>query len=222
MKIFLSFCLIFASSVAVSAVRYVTDLLYVPIRSGASNDTSVVKVVKSGDTLTLIENGQGGFSKVKTREGDEGWISSKYLVDTPAAKDQLPQLTAQLKSVSKDQGSLTGTIEKLQNDLKTLRSENGIHLAQNEKLKTEVEKLKKISESPLKISEANEALKAENSKLLLGIQELKDINIKLADNNKNEGMKLGIGSVLLGLCLGVFLPYLTPSRKRQAKGIRLR
>lgn len=76
--------------------RYVSDILYVPLRSGSSSKNRIVhKGLKSGTPITLLEEVEG-WAKVKTRRNLEGWIQSRYLLKSPTAGIKLAQAQQKL------------------------------------------------------------------------------------------------------------------------------
>ena len=78
------------SSLALADIRYITDVAYVPMRSGAGNDYRIIHYgLKSGLKLNVLEYPDGDWAKVQTPSGREGWIQKQYLVKKPIASDLL-------------------------------------------------------------------------------------------------------------------------------------
>lgn len=84
------------SATASAGSSYVTDILYVPIRSGTTGGHRIVRTLKSGDKVKVLTI-QNEYSKILTANGDEGWLKSRYLQEEPVAKDQLAELQTQLE-----------------------------------------------------------------------------------------------------------------------------
>jgi len=74
---------VIAASAASQAqeLRYITDIHYVPMRSGAGNEYRIITTrLKSGNKLVLLEGKNGDdWLKVRTEGGTEGWIRSQYI-----------------------------------------------------------------------------------------------------------------------------------------------
>jgi SH3 domain protein len=70
--------------------RYIEDTALVPLRSEAAAGSSPVhKGLPSGSAVTLIQGDTGtGWSQVRTREGVDGWIQTRYLKREPGARFQ--------------------------------------------------------------------------------------------------------------------------------------
>ncbi|MFK7795208.1 MAG: TIGR04211 family SH3 domain-containing protein [Gammaproteobacteria bacterium] len=109
---------------------FVTDSLKLKLRVNASNDADVVTSLDSGQKLTLIEK-QKRFTKVKTSDGEQGWVQSWFLTDKPPA-------TYQLATVTKENESLTSKLIAATSKLKNFDSET---LKENDQLKTAVASL---------------------------------------------------------------------------------
>lgn len=94
----------------------------------------------------------------------------------------------------------------------------------NKKLTAELEHIRKISGQSVQLDQNNQALQATNDKLEQDIKNLTLENSKLTENTRNEGIKLGIAAIVLGILAGLALPYLkTPRRgKRGSYGAKLR
>ena len=76
---------------AAQTTRYVSDELEITMRNGQGLDFGIRKMLKSGTELAVLENDPSGYSKVRTNDGVEGWVLSRYLVNNPSARDQLAE-----------------------------------------------------------------------------------------------------------------------------------
>jgi SH3 domain protein len=79
---------VLAQEQEVQEVKYVTDQLRLSLYKQASDKSGSIKLLVSGDVLDVLEK-QGPYSKVKTREGDIGWVKNGFLLSTPTASYQL-------------------------------------------------------------------------------------------------------------------------------------
>jgi SH3 domain protein len=60
---------------------YVSDILYVSLRDGKTEDAETIRVVKSDTALQILEEDEF-LIRVETPEGDEGWLKKKYTTIT--------------------------------------------------------------------------------------------------------------------------------------------
>ena len=104
---------------------FVTDSLKLKLRVTASDAAEVVTNLDSGQRLTLLEK-QKRFTKVKTTDGEEGWVQSWFLTDKPLA-------TFLLSSVTKENEVLVSKLGAATSKLKNFDSETS---KENDQLKT--------------------------------------------------------------------------------------
>lgn len=75
--------LLFWTGAAVALdVRYVSDVLVVTMRAGKGDEHPMLRSLRSGTPVEVIEE-NGEFMKVKTREGEVGWVRKRYFISTP-------------------------------------------------------------------------------------------------------------------------------------------
>lgn len=90
---------------------YVTDSLQLKLRVTASTDGEVVTTLHSGQKLNLLEQ-QKKFSKVKTDDGDTGWVQSWFLTDEIPATYMVNQLSKEKETL---ETKLATATDKLKN-----------------------------------------------------------------------------------------------------------
>ena len=71
------------------ATRYVSDELEITMRSGQGVKFGIRKMLTSGAKLEVLETDPAGYSKVRTEQGVDGWVLSRYLSNTPSARDRI-------------------------------------------------------------------------------------------------------------------------------------
>ena len=86
--------LLIVSSISVAQARtvWVDDQIYLPLRSGAGTQYRMVQnAMPSGTPLEVLETGSE-YSRVRSPQGNEGWVANQYLSNEPIAADQLLSL----------------------------------------------------------------------------------------------------------------------------------
>ncbi|MDX1810590.1 MAG: TIGR04211 family SH3 domain-containing protein, partial [Gammaproteobacteria bacterium] len=142
------------------ASKYVSDVLWVTLRAEASDNSESVKVLKSGTSMEALEEQEiDGYLHVKTENGDEGWIKSRYLDDQPIAALRVAGLEQQLEKITKENESLKSKLSSELKDGKEADRERKRTISENQKLKQENAELKKLAEKPLQLQQENEKLK---------------------------------------------------------------
>ena len=90
--------------------RYIDDEIAVTVRAGPSNNADYLGVVRSGDEVTLIESmGPESFARIRTASGTEGWVTARFLTETPAALKPAAEL-------AEDNAALRARIAELERD----------------------------------------------------------------------------------------------------------
>jgi SH3 domain protein len=109
---------------SIAADKYVSDVIYIPVRSDKAPQASIVQQgVASGTKLNVIREEIGSdknlWSLVKTPEGTEGWVRSQNLTDKPTAALQLAALSGSsrdLIGLQTENAQLKSQLEKIQQE----------------------------------------------------------------------------------------------------------
>jgi len=71
--------------------EYITDVFEVTMRSGTSTSNSIVRMLRSGEAVTVLEEDPvSKYKLVETGDGKQGYVLSRFLMKQPAAKQRLP------------------------------------------------------------------------------------------------------------------------------------
>jgi SH3 domain protein len=127
-----------ASQGALAQTRYVTDQFEIMMRTGQGNQFGIVRQLKSGTEVTVIEQ-NADYTQVRLSSGAEGWVLTRYLMDQPSGRDQVAAL--QLKY----------------DQLKANFDQQVEQETQN--LQKEIARLENLAKKPLELQQENAALK---------------------------------------------------------------
>lgn len=118
--------------------EYISDEISVTIRQKPSNDAESLGVVKSGARVSVLESlGGDSFAHIRTADGRDGWITSRFLSEQPAAKDQLTQLRQQLDQAHAQSQSLQRDLDAAQQQL--AKAKPALEMAgENDKLRATI------------------------------------------------------------------------------------
>ena len=198
----------------VFAAKYVSDVLWVTLRAEANDNSASVRVLKSGTKLDLVDDTvTDDYLHVKTPQGEEGWIKSRYLLDEPTATLQLDSMKDQLKKLQDENTQLKTEVESVHKDEKETDLERKRMISENSKLVEENKRMKEVAQKPMELARENETLKAENSRLK---KEYTQMSEKFS-TIKNDGQRIwfmtGAGVLFAGIILGVIFPNLRFRRR---------
>jgi len=71
-------------------VRYVSDQLTIPMRSGPTSQNRIIKFLPSGTMLTVLgTSDDGNYLNIENQAGKQGWVEVKSLMDQPAARQRI-------------------------------------------------------------------------------------------------------------------------------------
>ena len=84
------FLMLFALGVT-AQTAYVTDELRLGLHLAEDTSDSAFRTLTSGQRVEVLERDRY-YAKVRTEEGDEGWVKANYLVDTMPAKLRVTEM----------------------------------------------------------------------------------------------------------------------------------
>ena len=201
---------------ASAETRFISDLLYVPLRSGPTGEHRIIHWgLASGTSLEVLEEDElANFTRVRTEGGMEGWIPSQYLSDEPVARDRLADAEAEIERL---EGLVGGDASTLATELREARDEaarNAEAAATVLRLEGELEEIKRVSASAIATQEENLKLAEANAELRREREDLVAQAEQLVGNVEIRWMLVGGGLVVAGLLIGVWLG--SRSRRRRA------
>jgi len=201
--IFVLLCLLVFPALAATQDRWVTDRGEFTMRSGTSTSNKIVRVLKSGTRLELVRvDAESGYSLVRLRNGKEGWVMSRFLLSSPPALVRLPQLEKDI-----------GRVVELSDERTALQSEVRTLTSQNSKLSAELDRIKQVSASAVKLNNENTTLRSSLSAARSQIAALEDDNRRLGSKANREWFLVGAAVLVFGLLLGLIIPRLKVRKK---------
>lgn len=202
---------------ASAETRYVTDITYVPMRTGPGNEYRIVhRGLKTGTALALLEENSGnGFSKVKNGD-QEGYVPTQYLMKNTPAFRQLPAALDRTRKVEVENKELEKLLVERDSQLEEVTSQLGKTEDKLSRQQVEMKRLQDISAEPLAIDRRNLQLVEENERLKNQLQVLQAENRQLVRDTSLRWYLFGGGTILLGIILGLFLPMLKFRKKESA------
>ena len=199
---------------AVGEVKYISDVLNVPLRSGPSPAHRIVhRGLPSGTQLTVLAiDEEASFTQVRTTRGMEGWVRSQYLVGEPIAQIKLAAAEKRLKGLKVEIDKEREARAGIQSDYKKTEATNKTLSSQVQALTQRLEELKRISADPINEHARNVELTQQNQRLIDQVDELSSMTKQLEDNVQLEWLLYGGALVLIGLLLGVWIKSRPPRR----------
>lgn len=214
--IILTFSLLSAAAVvSAQSTQYITDESKLPIRSGKSTEHRIVHMASNGAAVTVLENTSDGYSRIKLESGAEGWIMSRFLMDTPAARDQLIKAQQENESLRAEDGVIRNKLQGLSSTNGQLEKQRRKLQDQNKDLLEKLVSLRHTAARPIQTYEQNQQLQQQLDREREIVHELRDKNDLLRRATKRNWFLTGAGVAFGGLLLGLVIPRI-PWRKRRS------
>ncbi len=194
---------------------YVTDVLYVSIRDSYMENSNSIKVLKSGVMLEEIGEEQEGYAFVRTEDGIEGWIKSRYLVDEPIAGLKLNKIQAQLEKLDSENKDFKEKYTQARKKQKEAEKELKRLVSQGQNLANENARLKTQFAKPLLLSQENEKLKVDYQTLESEVLMLRQENENFKNTSGRDWFLVGAGVAFIGLIIGLVIPNMRFSKKNE-------
>ena len=205
---------LFAGSAAHSAPAWVSDEFEITLRSGPSTSNAIQLMVGSGTRLEVLEqNTDSGYSLVRTSEGTEGWVLTRYLMNEPSARDQIERLTKQLTGTSTEGTSLSSQLAAIRNEHNSAKRQ--ISTLENEKsaLESELAEIRTAAADVLGVNQHNKNLMNELAAEKMRADALEQENRKLGSQTTRYWFLSGALVLLIGILLGLWLPRMRARRR---------
>lgn len=202
----------FTTSVA-AQTKYVSDELVINMRSGKGNSFKIIKIIKSGTPLTVLES-DSGYTRARTPQGVEGWVLSRFLINTPVAREQLAKAMADVAAMKEKYDAMTAELSSTKKERDILSQSEKTLLKNKEKLNAELAKLKKIAARPMQLEAENDQLRNDLVKIEAEMRLLQQEYQTLEDNSDQEWFMTGAGVLFGGMILGLIFPKLRSGQKK--------
>ncbi|MFU8820710.1 MAG: TIGR04211 family SH3 domain-containing protein [Gammaproteobacteria bacterium] len=208
-------CLLaFTATVADAQTRYVSDRLEITLRSGTSTQHSIVRMLPSGARLEVLEtDAAAGYSRVRTADGVEGWVLTRYLMDQPAARDRVAAAINRVENLNAREAELTAQVAALSEERDSLQTERDGLRAELEEVAAELERIRRVSASAVELDKANRELRTRLAAAEQSGDGLRADLSELKRNTQRDWFLAGAGVLIAGLVLGLILPRLRVRRR---------
>ena len=205
---------LFVATQAMAESRYVSDMLEITMRSGKGTSYGITRMLRSGTRLEVLDvDKKTGYTKVRTKSGKEGWVLSRFLMSTPAARDRLADAEKNLAEMELENRKLETTLSTLKDEKATLSKNLGNLDSESRKVNQELAEIKRTASSALAIDSENKELKSRVVALERQLQTMQQENEGLKDRTARDWFMVGAAVVLLGIIVGLIIPRIRWRKK---------
>ena len=217
-SVFVSVLLLVSAPVFAETTKYVTDVFEVTMRNGTSTANSIVRILKSGEPVTVVEDDLASqYSLVETDDGKKGYVLSRFLDEIPSARERLELLQEKSAEQKQTIGALGAEITRMKSDLKNEQTDNEALKSALLASENELDKVRTAAENTLTILEDNERLNTIVSTLREEKQTLSDENDGLKDTTGIDWFIRGAAVSLIAFLIGIIVTRIR-WRKQDAWG----
>ncbi len=202
------------TSAASAESAWVSDEFEITLRSGPSTSNAIELMLSSGTELEVLErDAESGYSRVRTGGGTEGWVLTRYLMNEPAAREQLARLTSQLTSEASRGTSLNAQLGAIRSEYDAATKR--IETLEREKsgLEAELEEIKRTAANVLAINNQNKQLREQLAAEEIRVATLEQENRELSGQTTRYWFMSGALVLVVGMVLGLWLPRIRWQRR---------
>jgi SH3 domain protein len=185
---------------------YVTDIFEVTMRSGTSTANSIVRMLKSGEPVTVIEHDLvSKYSLVQSSDGKQGYVITRFLMDQPSARERLADLGARFEEQSQRVESQQARIAELSQSLEQERADNQALASTLRASEQELTEVRSAAQDTLNIIEQNKRLQTVVDELRQEKTALVEANAELGDTTRRDWFVRGGAVSLIAFLVGIIV-----------------
>ncbi len=193
--------------------RYVSDELEITMRNGQGVKFAIRKMLLSGTKLAVIDIDPAGYSKVRTSKGVTGWVLTRYLSNTPSARNLLSASQQKVANLELELAKYKEEIQALASQNSTSGSANLSLKETSQRLSKELDELRRTASNALALKNNNRLLNEKLQQVDNQIQSLSIENSALKDSDAKSWFLIGAAVLFGGLLLGLILPRIRMQKK---------
>ncbi|MGD8977674.1 MAG: TIGR04211 family SH3 domain-containing protein [Gammaproteobacteria bacterium] len=187
-------------AIAIGETRFVE--LEVTMRSGQGTGYSIVRMVRSGSPVEVLEtSAASGYSRVRVAGGTEGWVLTRYLTDSPVGAEALVAARQRVDQLSRENRELIEERNRL--------------MSEGDDLAGELQRLKELSADAISLEQTRQRLTAAVQRQEQTIEKLQAENAELKSTSGRDWFLAGAGVLVAGLLFGLILPRIRWQRRRK-------
>lgn len=206
-------------SAASAETRYVSDTLVIDLREGPSSSARTLGHLRTGDSVEVLQE-QGNFLKVRTREGQVGWVAAQYTATETPKAEVIAELQAEVRRLERELVQAAELRAKQADELARLRESSADSVGGLEELLSEArrsasrtsEELEDLrarhdrfveqSGEVLEIAKERDRLKEEHAKMASDLKRYEAERESLTRSAAIRWFLVGAGVLLIGWVLG--------------------
>lgn len=205
-----------SGAVSEGEIRYVTDMVRTPVRSGAGADYRILnRGLPSGTAVTYFSTSEDGvWAEIETTGGTRGWLRAQYLQTEVPIANRFSEIEQALATATERaelaEGRLRETEELAANsDEATARLTRDLVATEEE-----LNNIKRISANAIELDRMNQSMAMELEEIKARVDIVKLENARLEERANSNRLLQGIFAVIVGVIIALVVPRFTGKRRR--------
>ncbi len=197
-------------------VRYVTDLIRTPVRSGAGADYRILnRGLPSGTALTYFSTSEDGvWAEVETAGGTRGWVRAQYLQTEIPIANRFNAAEAALAVATERAELAENRLSEAEGLLSNSDEATAVLTRDLAATAEELSNIKRISANAIELHRMNQTMAMELEEIKARVDVLKLENARLEERANSNRLLQGIFAVMIGVIIALVVPRFTGRRRR--------
>jgi SH3 domain protein len=194
---------------AIADTQYVSDELTITLRTGEGDQYKILKLLKTGTPVEILQEGTADHVFVRTSDGTEGWVKKQYLTnETPKPtviarlEKERDRLREQVNQLENQQAELTAALENSRNDLAGGNAAFADLQKELDKVQAKYDDLHNKAANVVELTGERDRLKSHNDQLSAEVDQLRQDNESMLYTGAVKWFLAGAGVLLVGVILG--------------------
>jgi SH3 domain protein len=207
--------MIFVALPAFAQRMYTSDELIVLLRTGPSVENAIIRNMRPGTELEVVEQDAGNsYSRVRVAGSDvEGYVLSQYLTTERAARDLLVEAERNLAATRARVTALEADVAELTQELNATRTMLEAERSSTGEISAELESIREASANAVALRDQNETLRRRVSELTAETQAMAMENSRLTSRSRQNWFVVGAAVLFGGIVIGLIAPTLRRPRR---------
>jgi SH3 domain protein len=199
-----------------SETRYVTDLIFTPVRTGPGGDYRIInKGLPSGTEVTyygLTEDGV--WAEIETKGGTRGYLRAQYLQANAPRGSQVNALEATLAEEIERTAQLQRDLDEAMAQLTSTDSSMSTAARELEQTRETLAEVKRVSANAIQLDQMTKSLTGKLEDANARNDLLKLENARLQDRISSNRTIEVVVLIALGIMIALLVPRLSVKRRR--------
>jgi SH3 domain protein len=182
--------------------RFVRPSVEVPVRRGQGREYKIVKLVRDGDQVELLKEGDS-WARVRVASGAEGWMPKRFLSRQAPPTRQVQILQAANDKLKQENDRLRQQMEELSTMQSTTGNELSTCIAQRDEINTRFQTLQADTADVMAIRNEADTAKKDLQQLQTALQDIRQQNEDLRRKTALSWFLAGGGVLLVGWIIGL-------------------